>query len=172
MLLSLLRLCRLLAVALAIGASLFPQRVKAQPPDRSEPSRTVPFEQARGTLTWPVAGEPIFTFIEPPDGSLSMDVAIRTQRGAVVMAPCDGEVVCTEECRSYASSVIIDAGDGYHILLSGLALVKVEHGQRVSAGQQIGTVPPSTAAGDAPILRVELRKGGQSVDSTPWWRKG
>jgi septal ring factor EnvC (AmiA/AmiB activator) len=168
----LLRFVMPLAVALAIGASLWVGGVQAQSPGRSGLSRSVPFEEARGTLRLPVAGEQIVAFLERPDGSVSPEVLIKTRPGAVVVAPSDGGITYTGEFRSYGNLVIIDTGDGYQFLLSGLSLVNVELGQRVLAGEPIGTLPRAAANGDAPTLRVELRKNGRAVDPTPWWRKG
>jgi septal ring factor EnvC (AmiA/AmiB activator) len=72
--------------------------------------------------------------------------------------------------------LIINAGGGYHILLAGMESITVDLGQRVVAGEPVavmGTGPktssPPASDFSEPILYVEFRKNGVSIDPAPWW---
>lgn len=80
-----------------------------------------------------------------------------------VSAPCDGEIVFAEPFKSFGPLLIIDRGDGYHILLSGLSQLGIGRGARVVAGQAVGTIE-----GDAGRLYLELRRHGSPVDPAVW----
>jgi septal ring factor EnvC (AmiA/AmiB activator) len=75
--------------------------------------------------------------------------------------------------------LIINAGDGYYLLLAGMDQISVETGQFVLAGEPVGQMGEtfSLAAalgvveGGGPALYVELRKDGGSIDPRPWWAK-
>lgn len=148
------------------------EAAQAQTLDTSRPSATAPFAPAKGSLQRPVDGDQVVAFGQPTAEGLSSGVLFKAQPGASVVAPCAGTLVYVGEFRSYGNLIIIAAGDDYHLLLSGLSLVEVEVGQRVQAGDRIGTLPRTTADGSPPMLHVELRKDQQPIDPTPWWRKG
>jgi len=72
--------------------------------------------------------------------------------------------------------LILNAGDGYHIVLAGMDRVSVDVGQFVLTGEPVavmGASPPmaaSLAAGsNQPVLYIEFRKDGTPVDPSPWW---
>lgn len=79
--------------------------------------------------------------------------------------------------RSYGQMVIMNSGEGYHIVLSGMEKVMTRQGQFVVAGEPIGQMGEkriASAAGlnlvtDRPTLYIEFRKDGKPVDSSPWW---
>jgi murein hydrolase activator len=82
------------------------------------------------------------------------------------------------EFRSYGQLLIINAGDGYHILLAGMSQIDVQPGQFVLAAEPVGTMSgtpktsPSAAQTNAPVLYVEFRKDGRPIDPDPWWVAG
>ena len=82
-----------------------------------------------------------------------------------VSAPCDGEIVFAEPFKGFGPLLIIDRGDGYHILLSGFSQLGVSRGARVVAGQALGAVGVEGGAGR---LYLELRRHGSPVDPTVW----
>ncbi len=55
-------------------------------------------------------------------------------------SPCDGWVVYAGEFRSYGQLLIINAGDGYHVLLAGLSQIDVQPGQFVLTAEPVGTM--------------------------------
>jgi septal ring factor EnvC (AmiA/AmiB activator) len=75
--------------------------------------------------------------------------------------------------------LIINAGGGYYLLLAGMDQINVEVGQFVLAGEPVATmgetslVSPAAGAIETkdPVLYIEFRKDGSSVDPGPWWAK-
>ncbi|RWF11745.1 MAG: hypothetical protein EOS64_30485, partial [Mesorhizobium sp.] len=102
---------------------------------------------------------------------------VATQSGAIVTAPADGNVLYAGPFRSYGQLLILDAGDGYHVVLAGMSRISVTTGQSVLAGEPVGAMGEARVAstsasqnGNAvPELYVEFRKDGKPVDPNPWW---
>ena len=73
--------------------------------------------------------------------------------------------------------VILDVGDNYHIVMTGMERVNVELGQSVLAGEPVAVMGVTRLASIAdvehtsaqPLLYVEFRKDGNAIDSAPWW---
>ncbi len=92
-------------------------------------------------------------------------------------APCDGWVAFAGPFRSYGQLLIINAGGGYYLLLAGMDRINVGVGQFVLAGEPVavmGEASQATAASvgsdtSQPVLYVEFRKDGVSIDPSPWW---
>ena len=81
-----------------------------------------------------------------------------------MVAPYDGEVEFAGPFRGYGQILIIAHGDGYHSLLAGLDRVDSRVGQRLVAGEPVGTM----AAVDKPHLYLELRHNNQPINPAPW----
>jgi len=138
----------------------------------------MPFADRRGRLALPVRGEFGFRFGDQDGtgGTVWGDI-LRTQSGAIVTAPADGTVLYAGPFRSYGQLLILNAGDGYHIVLAGLDRISVSLGQSVLAGEPIGAMGETRLASiaslkegnAAPELYVEFRKNGKPVDPGPWW---
>jgi septal ring factor EnvC (AmiA/AmiB activator) len=69
--------------------------------------------------------------------------------------------------------LIIEHGEGYHLLLAGFGRIDSALGESVLAGEPIGIVDSSGGAvasrGGAPArIYVELRRNGRPIDPTPW----
>jgi septal ring factor EnvC (AmiA/AmiB activator) len=92
-----------------------------------------------------------------------------TPPGARVVSPCGGRIVFAGPFRSYGRMLIVDCGAGYHFVLAGLDRLDGEPGQRVGAGEAVGTVGSEGGRG---ALYVELRRGGQAVDPRGWTGPG
>ncbi|GLK85380.1 murein hydrolase activator EnvC family protein [Ancylobacter defluvii] len=146
----------------------------------SNPGRMTPgvaFSEARGLLPLPVGGSVLKNFgAEDGYGGAEKGMSFGTRRQAQVAAPSDGWVVYAGPFRSYGQLLIINAGGGYHILLAGMDKITVELGQFVLSGEPVGVMGDgpqlvsSVGLGTAqPILYVEFRKDGISIDPTPWW---
>lgn len=146
-------------------------------PGRIHPAMS--FAEAKGLLPLPVVGTTVSQFGEADGfGSTTHGVAIATRPSAQVTSPADGWVVFSGSFRSYGQLLIINVGGGYHVLLAGLERINVDLGQFVLAGEPIGTMGSRAAPGhsfiatgpsDRPVLYVEFRKDGSSIDPTPWW---
>ena len=139
----------------------------------------VPFSKARGKLYFPAQGTRVRKFgSKDAVGSPAEGLSIATRTFAQVTAPNDGRVAYAGEFRGYGQLLIIDAGEGYHVLLAGMQNITVNVGQFVRAGEPVGTMGGeaalSTVIGNRaddprPILYVEFRKNGNAIDPRPWW---
>lgn len=144
---------------------------------RIKPS--IPFAQAMGRLPLPAQGRRVIAFGDRTQfGGQSKGIVIETRSSAQVTSPCDGWVAFAGEFRSYGQLLIINAGDGYHMVLAGLSQIDVQPGQFVLTAEPIGTMsgdqkgsqPSPDVSG--PVLYIELRKDGRSIDPQPWWATG
>lgn len=156
-------------------ASLAPDGTRVERrADRLTPA--VRFSRARGTLPLPAAGRTVMGFgAKTKLGRQSQGIVIETRANARITSPTDGWVVYAGPFRSYGQLLIINAGDGYHILLAGMSRIDVQLGQFVLASEPIGAMgasPTSSESASRPVLYVEFRKKGRPVDPDPWWAKG
>src|SRR5262245_35659353 len=134
---------------------------------QTNPRPTTSFVQMKGRLAVPARGPRVLRFGERTQaGDISRGVTIATSSGARVIAPGDGLVVFAGEFRDFGKLVIISAGNGYHLLLGGLGQLDVQNGQRVSAGDPVGTMPLAQTA----MLYLEIRKNQMPLDPAPWLR--
>jgi septal ring factor EnvC (AmiA/AmiB activator) len=140
----------------------------------------IPFSEARGMLPQPVSGETVLTFGAADGyGGTTRGISIKTRRNATVVSPADGWVAFAGPFRSYGRLLIINAGGGYYVLLAGMDQISVDVGQFVLAGEPVasmGETSPISLMGGAieknnPVLYVEFRKDGGSIDPGPWWAK-
>lgn len=138
----------------------------------------IAFTEAKGRLIPPVRGVNLQAFGDDNGlGGVSQGQTIATRAGARVVSPADGRVVYAGPFRSYGQLLILDAGDDYHVVLAGMERIDVQLDQFVLTGEPVGVMGnqrlASTAALDAsvtqPVLYVEFRKGGTSIDPSPWW---
>ncbi len=156
------------------------QRAVMMRPDSFKPA--VKFASARGTLSLPATGVILREFGQNDGyGGNAKGISIETRPTAQVIAPNGGWVVYAGEFRGYGKLLIIDGDDGYHILLAGMNRIDVFLGQFVLAGEPLGQMglqaSESAAIGVTanqtnPVLYVEFRKNGNSVDPRPWWATG
>ncbi len=116
----------------------------------------------------PVAGRLLRGFNSPGDGGPARGLTFAGAPGARVTAPCGGSVAFAAPFRSYGRMVILDCGQGQHLVLAGMERLDVSGGQRIQAGEPVGVLP---ATGQA-TLYVELRRGGEAVDPRPMVRSG
>lgn len=147
-------------------------------PDKNRIAPAYPFSELKGKLELPVAGEMLRRFGDPDGtGHTAMGVTIAAAPGSLVTAPSDGWVVFAGEFRSYGQMIILNTGDGYHVVLSGMDKVSTSQGKFVLSGEPIGTMGEKRLASataltletDRPTLYIEFRKDGKPVDSRPWW---
>ena len=98
-------------------------------------------------------------------GRESRGVTVEARAGAPVVAPSDGEVAFAGPFRGYGLLLILEVGDGYHVLISGLSRIDAALGTQVRKGDPVGTVDE---ADGKPALYVELRRQGRPIDPVPW----
>ncbi|KQP74833.1 hypothetical protein ASF41_16510 [Methylobacterium sp. Leaf111] len=149
----------------------------ARDPARLSPK--VRFVDTRGDLPRPVSGALLRSFNQPDgNGGTTRGISLATRPKAVVSSPADGWVSFAGQFRSYGRLLIINAGDGYYLLLAGMDQINVEVGQFVLAGEPVAAMGEGGTGADAaaadrgdPVLYVEFRKDGGSIDPEPWWAK-
>lgn len=147
-------------------------------PDKNRIAPAYAFSALKAKLDYPVAGEVLRRFGEADGtGHSSRGTVIASGPDAVVTAPADGSVVFAGSFRSYGAMIILNLGDGYHMVLSGMDQAKVGLGKFVFSGEPIAVMGAKRVASatalaletDRPTLYIELRKDGEPVDSRPWW---
>lgn len=157
------------------AAETRPSLAALKDPGRLAPA--IPFARAKGTLPLPVNGVRIRDFGRDDGvGGQEKGLSIAARPGAQITAPCDGWVVYAGPFRNYGQLLILNAGDGYHVLLAGMERISVDLGQFVVTGEPVAVMggrvqaPAAIATGSGqPVLYVEFRKDGTPVDSGPWW---
>jgi septal ring factor EnvC (AmiA/AmiB activator) len=147
-------------------------------PEANQLADSVPFSALRGQMTLPATGRIKRRFGgSDGNGGVMQGDMLATQSGAIVTAPADGNVLYAGPFRSYGQLLILDAGDGYHVVLAGMDRLSVASGQSVLAGEPVGAMGEARVASAAatqngsatPELYVEFRKDGKPVDPDPWW---
>ena len=148
------------------------------PPDKNRIAPAYAFAKLTGKLVLPAAGDVVRNFGDPDGtGHVALGLTLATAPGAVVTAPADGWVVYAGPFRSYGQMVILNPGDGYHVVMSGMGRVSVRPGQFVVAGEPLAVMGEKRVASaaalalvtDRPSIYIEFRQNGKPVDSRPWW---
>ncbi|HBO49630.1 MAG TPA: hypothetical protein DD619_02415 [Alphaproteobacteria bacterium] len=126
------------------------------------------FSKAKGRLSRPARGPLVTAFhSELSKGVVSNGIDIKTAAKAQVIAPFDGTVIYAGPFKNFANLVIIDHGEGYTSLLSGLGETDTEVGQMLLAGEPVGTMPADANS----KLHMEIRKNNHPVDPNEWIKK-
>ena len=159
------------------GFNLLPEN--STNPDPSV-ANAVAFGATKGLLPLPVSGTTLRRFGEDDGlGGNEKGLLLETKTDSIVAAPADGWIAYAGPYRSFGQLVILNAGGGYYIVLAGMERINVSLGQFVLAGEPVavmGDGSTKTAAAIAlgaarPVLYVEFRKDGTTIDPGPWWAK-
>lgn len=122
------------------------------------PAASAPAPPPRVAFRLPVLGPVVRGFGETlPSGVRSRGISIAACPGALVVAPAAGRVTFAGSYRDYGAIAILDHGDGFASLVTGLASASARIGDTVEQGSPLGRA-------GARGVTVELRKGGQPVD--------
>ncbi|MCS0457156.1 MULTISPECIES: murein hydrolase activator EnvC family protein [Rhizobium] len=147
-------------------------------PDKNRIAPAYPFGELKAKLELPVAGDILRQFGDADGtGHEAMGMTLATNPETVVTAPADGLVVYAGAFRSYGQMIILDTGDGYHLVLSGMETISTRQGKFVFSGEPLAAMGAKRVASatalaletNRPTLYIEFRKDGKPVDSRPWW---
>lgn len=147
-------------------------------PDKNRIAPAYEFSELRERLALPVAGTVLRHFGEEDGTNHPLQgMVVETSGGALVTAPADGWIVFSGKFRSYGEMVILNPGNGYHIVIAGMERASVQQGQFVVAGEPLAVMGEKRVASatalaletNRPTLYIEFRKDGKSIDSRPWW---
>ena len=94
-----------------------------------------------------------------PGMPASRGIMLGASSGAQAIAPGAGRIAFAGPYRGYGTIVIIDHGNGWTSLVTGLAQLEVRVGQDVLAGSPIGAAGPVR-----PVISLEIRHQGQPVN--------
>jgi septal ring factor EnvC (AmiA/AmiB activator) len=124
------------------------------------------FTEAKGLLPFPVGGRIVTKYDESDPAGHKKGIVIETRPEAAVISPFDGQIAFAGPFRHYGLLLIIDHGDGYHTLLSGMGSIDGTVGQLLLAGEPVGQMKKSSK--ENPKLYMELRNNGAPIDPVPW----
>ena len=126
-----------------------------------------PISSQRGKLPPPAVGRIVGRYGQTLSTGLTRKgMTMATAPGAQVVAPYEGRIVYSGKFRGYGELLIIEHGEGYHTLLSGLARIDSTMGQWVVAGEPVGVM--GRPVRQKPVLYVEFRRNGQPINPLPW----
>ncbi len=125
------------------------------------PKGVTKFAKAKGKLKAPISGRVIRKY-----GSGEKGMTIGGRSKSQVIAPYAGRIEFAGAFKNYDDVVIINVGEGYFILLTGLGETYVETGENIRTGEPLGLLP-FKAKGTA-NLYIEFRKSGTTVNPQPW----
>lgn len=127
-------------------------------------AQNLPFYQ----LERPVAGKII------KDASLqnkfspqSQGIIFEARKNAEVLAPFEGKVVFKGPFQTQGDILILDHGKKVQTVLMGMHKIDAYVGQRVYAGEKLGTMAGYGAS--SPKLYLELRQKGKAIDPQPYF---
>ncbi len=134
----------------------------------------IAFSATQGKLPLPARGSVMRHFGDPdpsgnprgePGGQPSRGIVIETRPQAQIIAPHDGQIVYAGSFLGYGQLLIIEHGEGYHLLLAGLSRIDGVVGQWVLAGEPVGVMGSGK---DSQQLYIELRRQGIPIDPLSW----
>jgi septal ring factor EnvC (AmiA/AmiB activator) len=135
---------------------------------------SVPVSAFRGALPWPLTGHvrvpfgrrkhPKFETYTTQNG-----VEIDAAADSPVTAVYEGTVVFADRFKGYGLMVVLDHGGKHHSLYAHLAETGVQVGQKVAAGETLGTVGAASLLGSG--LYFEMRFQGRPEDPLEWLKR-
>ena len=121
------------------------------------------FSKSQGQIDFPAQGQIIKRFGDDSGLGTTLDgIVIATAKQAQVTSPVTGKVEFSGKFRSYGQMVIVNAGEGYLVLLAGLEQTLTTHGQSVKAGEPVGLMggKPGPLATSNGLTNVTTGCGG------------
>ncbi|HMT40253.1 MAG TPA: peptidoglycan DD-metalloendopeptidase family protein [Sphingorhabdus sp.] len=116
--------------------------------------------ESAGAFILPARGRVVSGFGElNPTGYRERGIRLAVEPGARVVAPAAGKVTFAGRYRSFGNIVIVEHGNGWATLVTGIERLGVEAGSQVRQGSIIGK-----AGDEEPEIMVELRRNGRLID--------
>jgi murein DD-endopeptidase MepM/ murein hydrolase activator NlpD len=128
----------------------------ASAPSMPDPVKTSAKQVSKG-LIWPCPGEILYL-----DGK-AYGVIIKTKLGDVERAVTSGTVSSAGPYRGYGNVVFVLSRTGHIYVYGGNDHISVRAGDRVAAGQELGTVGMDAKQG-GPVAYFLVFKNGEAVD--------
>jgi septal ring factor EnvC (AmiA/AmiB activator) len=133
---------------------------------------SVPIPAFKGVLAWPVDGRvrvPFGLRKHPRFDTFTVQngLEIDAPAEAPVHAVHEGTVVFAEMFKGYGLMVVLDHGGKHHSLYAHLSEARVKTGQKLQAGEVLGTVGTSL---EGTGLYFEMRFQGRPEDPQEWLR--
>ena len=129
----------------------------------------IDFAGRRGSLPWPLEGEPVSRFGQPrADGRLRWHgLLLRAETGSRVRAVHRGQVVFADWLRGFGLLTIVDHGDGYLSLYGHAEALSKRPGDMVEGGEPIARAGQSGGVSTSGIY-FEIRRNGNPTDPLQW----
>jgi len=134
------------------------------------------FKSNRGRLGWPVKRGVIKTRfgthpspIDPAVKETTSSIKIATDKNADVLAVFEGEVSKVQLIKNSNIAIMIRHGS-YITTYFNLASFEVKQGQKVKAGQKIGTVFTNKRSGES-LLTFRINKSSTALNPEKWLSK-
>lgn len=141
------------------------------PKGHASPDPPEAYAALEGSAALPARGRVIGRFGQSDENGVPLrGIRIEARPGGQVIAPADGKVMFAGPFRGYGQLLIIAHGGGYHSLLAGFGRIDRSVGQWVLAGEPVGLL--ANSPGEKPVLYLELRRKGETVNPLPWLASG
>ena len=153
--------------ALALGEQARDLTALLRRLETPSPSAPVPADGVVAARSDPAGGDggpspyrlPVAGRLVAGDEGSDRGLGLLARPGALVVAPAAGRVAFAGPFRGYGMIVIVEHGDGWASLVTGLARAQVRVGQKLVAGSPLGQ-----ASTGSPRIGVELRRNGERVN--------
>jgi len=119
------------------------------------------FAEAKSSFKSPVQGRIIRQY-----GKGEKGITMSARSKAQVVSPYAGRIEFAGPFKNYDKVVIMNVGDGYFILLTGLGDIYVKSGEMVGRAEPIGLMPFNTKG--TANLYIEFRLDGKTINPRPW----
>jgi murein DD-endopeptidase MepM/ murein hydrolase activator NlpD len=154
--------------AMPTAPSLTPVRpyapLPAGPPVAAPAGDAQVAQMGAGRFIWPIRGELISGFGPKTVGQRNDGINLRARPGDAVFAAAGGDVVYAgDQVPGFGNLVLIRHADGWVTAYGHMARVDVKMTQKVTQGQQIGTIGASGGAPE-PQLHFEIRYAVSALD--------
>lgn len=122
------------------------------------------FRSLKGRLLLPITGRAEVRRVTRAGGVSGVELA--APPGTAVRSVAAGRVAFADRYDDYGLTVLLDHGDHYYSMYSGLGAADVKVGDVVAPGGRIGTV--GSDGSRPPALLLEIRKNADTLDAATW----